>query len=447
MKSGIVGRTRVYCTACRTQHAATLERDGAMIVGRVACPVGERLVRLSSDADMYVTLRERAPIPHQCREHGDETIRVCYLDITNQCNMHCPVCYANAGPHRPPYDMPVEAAVQRAKRARRNGARSVTLIGGEPTVHPDLEALITALRQLGIRISMASNGLAFADDPGYAARLKRAGLTKVNIQFDTFRPAVHRALRGSDGIERKQEAARRVVAAGLNLGLTTTVTSLNVEETGDIVRFGLSLGPLLTTFTFRIATRAGRYEAADEVAHTDKERVLASLFESGAVPGANTDDFWPVPPFAPWRLHVHPDCGVCMVIEQRNDCVRRASELIDLAGLWQRMAACRARTGWLSRNLVPAYLILSATRRGNRLSLIRSFVEMIRRNPNRGFVFLAVADFPSREFCDLQRIGNCPAAVLTESGPVSPCWWYGWEQDSAGVPPPEQGLHGMPETL
>ena len=53
---------------------------------------------------------------------------------------------------------------------------------------------------------------------------------------------------------------------------------------------------------------------------------------------------------------------------------------------------------------------------------------MIRRNPKRGLVIVAIADFPQRDFCDLQRIGACSAAELTDEGCVSPCWWYGWER-------------------
>ena len=81
---------------------------------------------------------------------------------------------------------------------------------------------------------------------------------------------------------------------------------------------------------------------------------------------------------------------------------------------------------WLARNLLPLYYVLAETACGQRLSVLGSIVGMIRRNPRRGLVVLAVADFPRREFCDLQRVGACSAAVLTDEGRVSPCWWYGW---------------------
>jgi MoaA/NifB/PqqE/SkfB family radical SAM enzyme len=426
VRDRVIGRTRVYCTHCRMRHDATLERAADTIVGRVACPVDPRAVTLSSDADMYLALRARAPIPTDCNETGADAILVSYLDITNQCNFHCPVCYADAGDQAAPRFMSVDEAVRRADRARHGGAWSVTLVGGEPTVHPELEGIIRALRGLNMRVSMASNGVAFARNPALARSLHEAGLAKVNMQFDTFREDVHRALRGNVRIAEKQTAARNIIASGMNLGITSTVTSLNLDEVGDIVRYGLSMGPMLTTFTFRVATLAGRHEG-EPGRPVDKEQILRRLFDSHAIPGLGMDDFWPVPHFAPWRMHVHPDCGVCAALELNDGAVRRTSAFIDMAKLWKRMEDCRAGRHWLARNLLPLYTVLAATRHGKRFSLVRSITGMIRRDPRRGLVLLAVADFPREDFCDLQRTGACSAAVLTAEGRVSPCWWYGWE--------------------
>ena len=144
------------------------------------------------------------------------------------------------------------------------GAWSVSLMGGEPTVHPQLLEIIRGIReQVGLRVALASNGLLFGTDSRFAVRLKEAGLAKVNLQFDTFKEDVHQVLRGNTFVPEKITAAENIIEAGLSLGTITTVTTLNLGEMKDIVEFGLSYSPQLSTITFDAATQAGRYELDD----------------------------------------------------------------------------------------------------------------------------------------------------------------------------------------
>jgi hypothetical protein len=236
-------------------------------------------------------------------------------------------------------------------------------------------------------------------------------------------------MRGNEHIREKRLAARYIVDSGMNLGFTTTVTPLNLAEVGDIARFGLSLGPRMSTFTFRVATRAGRHELSGD-ARIDKEQVVRQLLRSDVVPGLTSGDFWPVPHFAPWRMRVHPDCGVCAVLGVEPGTVRRTADRVNMARLYERLRGHGASRNWLARNLVPLYYILSATRRSDRVSVLRSIVGTIRRSRTRGLVMLAVADFPRLDFWDEQRLSGCSAAVLTTEGRMSPCAWYGPMRDA-----------------
>jgi len=68
----------------------------------------------------------------------------------------------------------------------RLGVDKIRLTGGEPTVHPDLLAIVHGIRVAGItRISMTTNGLRLTE---LAVSLKQAGLERVNVSVDTLDP-------------------------------------------------------------------------------------------------------------------------------------------------------------------------------------------------------------------------------------------------------------------
>ncbi|MFO1464389.1 MAG: GTP 3',8-cyclase MoaA [bacterium] len=111
------------------------------------------------------------------------------LSVTDLCNLRCRYC------------MPLEGAVKREREdilnfeeiARvvavfaRLGVKSVRLTGGEPLIRKGLPRLVAMLRAIpGIEdILMTTNGILLED---FAAELKAAGLTRINVHLDTLRP-------------------------------------------------------------------------------------------------------------------------------------------------------------------------------------------------------------------------------------------------------------------
>jgi len=70
-----------------------------------------------------------------------------YLHVTYTCNLSCSHCYAQAGPNRAE-SMPVEEIARLVQAAAAAGFRKVVLTGGEPLMHPQRDALLTALAGL-----------------------------------------------------------------------------------------------------------------------------------------------------------------------------------------------------------------------------------------------------------------------------------------------------------
>ncbi|MDL2314180.1 radical SAM protein [Desulfovibrio sp. OttesenSCG-928-C14] len=203
--------------------------------------------------------------PYDCgicpahRQHGCTVL----FEITTDCNLRCPVCFASAGeaekdpgdksggPNSAQAGGPGEARAEKhlptAKALdwlrwmrEEEGEVVLQLSGGEPTLHPDLPTLVSAGAALFPAVQLNSNGLLLAADKGLAQKLKQAGLSWVFLQFDGTRDEIYRKIRGRDLLAIKEEALARCAEAALPVVLVPTlVRGVNDGNLGEILDFAL----------------------------------------------------------------------------------------------------------------------------------------------------------------------------------------------------------------
>lgn len=195
-----------------------------------------------------------------CPTHGQHTCTA-LIEITQRCNLGCPVCFADAGQsadHDPSlerigwlYDRVLEAS----------GPCNIQLSGGEPTVREDLAAIIALGRSKGFGfLQLNTNGLRLAAEENYAVHLKEAGLASIFLQFDGLSAAVHQALRGRDLRAVKEAAIRHAAAAGLGVVLVPTlVPGVNTAEVGAIIDYATSFAPTVRGVHFQPVSYFGRF--------------------------------------------------------------------------------------------------------------------------------------------------------------------------------------------
>jgi uncharacterized radical SAM superfamily Fe-S cluster-containing enzyme len=206
-----------------------------------------------------------------CPAHGQHTCTA-LIEITQRCNLHCPVCFADAGVNADPADDPSLSRIgllyERVMEA--SGACNIQLSGGEPTVRDDLAAIIALGRSTGFSfIQLNTNGLRLAADPGYAATLKEAGLASVFLQFDGLSSTTHRTLRGRDLRAVKEQALMHCRAAGLGVVLVPTlVPGINTQEVGAIIEYATRFAPTVRGVHFQPVSYFGRFPEAP--ADTDR---------------------------------------------------------------------------------------------------------------------------------------------------------------------------------
>lgn len=127
---------------------------------------------------------------------------------------------------------------------RAQGAESLGLLGGEPTLHPHLEALIRSAHEQDYgRIAICTNGSKLADEE-WLGRLLDAGLTRVALSIHSHQARIEDAITRRPGsFDEKIRAIRNLVAAQGRgrlpdgLSLNTVLHGKNVDVLEDFVAF------------------------------------------------------------------------------------------------------------------------------------------------------------------------------------------------------------------
>src|SRR5215469_3804534 len=100
-----------------------------------------------------------------------------------RCNLACKYCNEFDDFSKP---IPLETMKRRIDDLARLGTSIVTLSGGEPLLHPELDEIIAHMRKHSIIAGMITNGYLLAADR--IKRLNRAGLDHLQISIDNVMP-------------------------------------------------------------------------------------------------------------------------------------------------------------------------------------------------------------------------------------------------------------------
>src|SRR5436309_7111263 len=100
-----------------------------------------------------------------------------------RCNLSCAYCNEYDDFSKP---VPTPTMVERINRLADLGTGIITLSGGEPLLHPDLDEIIAAMRRRGVLACMITNGYLLV--PERVQRLNRAGLDHMQISIDNVKP-------------------------------------------------------------------------------------------------------------------------------------------------------------------------------------------------------------------------------------------------------------------
>jgi 7,8-dihydro-6-hydroxymethylpterin dimethyltransferase len=281
-------KTVSLCPECTAKvEAQVLEKDGKIIMEKTCPEHGFFKDVLLSDAEYYhrmmawnrdvgrgvsnPAIMDAKSCPDDCgmcNLHVSHTV-LANVDLTNRCNLSCPICFANANVqdyiYEPSYEQIVQM-LQTLRDSRPVAGRVVQFAGGEPTLHPDWFRILKKAGEMGFsHVQCATNGIKFAEDPSFAEKSREAGLHTLYLQFDGVDPALYEKIRGrKDLLDVKMKAIDNVRKAGLKIVYVPTIVGgLNDDQVPKIVQFALDTIDVSSGISFQPVAITGRIDEAE----------------------------------------------------------------------------------------------------------------------------------------------------------------------------------------
>ena len=106
-----------------------------------------------------------------------------HLIPIRRCNLSCTYCNEFDDVSKP---VNTDEMLRRVDHLARLGTTIITISGGEPLLHPELDLIIARIRKRGILAGMITNGYLLV--PERIERLNRAGLDHMQISIDNVMP-------------------------------------------------------------------------------------------------------------------------------------------------------------------------------------------------------------------------------------------------------------------
>ncbi len=382
---GLPKTTVSLCPECGRKVPAKIREDGGRVVMEKECPDhGAFRDVIWSDARMYLRAEEWAvdgygvtnpqldAPPERCPDACGlctahlSTTNLANLDLTNRCNLKCPVCFANANAagyvFEPTFDEVV--SMMKVLRAQRPvPTPAIQFAGGEPTIYPRFLDVVRKARELGFaQIQVATNGILLAHRKGFAQELVDAGMHTVYLQFDGLRESDYIAARGVKLLETKKkavEACRGTKPRPLAmLFVPTVIRTVNDDQVGPILRYAIENRDVVRGVNYQPGAFTGRIdeEARERQRYTLSDLAMDLDKQTGFIA---REDMYPVPSVTAisrliTAIHEpkmaftsHPHCGLAtfLVIDEKGN-PTPITRMVDVDGLLREMwrLADRAET-------------------------------------------------------------------------------------------------------
>lgn len=357
IQKGLPKSTTSLCPECKKVIPAHIYEEDGKVWIKKRCPVhGEYKDIYYGDVDLFLRMEKYAVdgigienpqtsikgsacpfICGLCDAHFTST-SLANVDLTNRCNLRCPICFANANSagyvYEPTYEQ-VLGMLKLLRSERPVPTPAVQFSGGEPTIHPRFFDIVRAAKEMGFaQVQVATNGILLAKE-GFCQKMADAGMDTVYLQFDGFKEETYIKARGANLLPVKMKAienCRNTKPKPLATVLVPTIVrGVNDDEVGKIVNFALENIDVIRGVNFQPVSFAGRIEETERIEgrYTTADLIRALAEQTDFL---EKEDFYPVPAGAilgelasqvlkdpKIAFTCHPHCGAATYVFKGSD--------------------------------------------------------------------------------------------------------------------------------
>jgi uncharacterized radical SAM superfamily Fe-S cluster-containing enzyme len=363
-----LGTTRSLCPACRRLVDAKIIARAGRVYFRKHCPEHGIIEDFVCSDVTYFDRHEHsqpARLPRAfgtradrgcpfdcgiCPEHEQHTC-IALVEITSNCNLKCPMCFAGSGPGGEHIDF---ATFRRMvdRYVRLEGVADVLqLSGGEPTLHPELLRMVRYACEQPIQaVMLNTNGIRLAHDEALVVELaSMRQRLEIYLQFDGFDEHTSLALRGEALVQTKLRALELLARHDLRCTLVCTVDhNTNLHEVGRVLHFGLE-HRVVRGISYQLATYCGRHLAPGDLdcRVTMPDLVKALVAQTQGLVAES--DFIPLP-------CAHPNCHMLAYLYRGDRTPVPINRILDVRPHMDLIANSIVWTPARARALVARYL-------------------------------------------------------------------------------------------
>jgi uncharacterized radical SAM superfamily Fe-S cluster-containing enzyme len=459
----VIKNTKTICPECLKVLDATIFEDDGKVYIKKECPEHGFFQELYwSDYEQYLRAEKLRydgeglsnprtktvnGCPYDCGicpEHKSHTA-LAIIDVTNRCNLKCPVCFANAAAAGYVYEPTKEEITGMVENLRANQpvpANALQFSGGEPTIRNDLFELVRKAKELGIRhVEVNTNGIRLSQSVDYCRELKAAGVSTIYLQFDGLKREVYKFIRGVDLLDTKMKAIENLRQAGFDsvVLVVTLIKGVNDTQLGDVINFAVQNFDVIRCINVQPVSLCGRLPQKER----DKMRItipdFMQLVEDQTKGEIKVSDFYPVPTVVPVSKAVgamqgkryveftaHPHCGMATYLFVENGKIIPITRYANVDKFVGTMKKVYENASKGSKN--KAKLRLVGAMRHVKFSFLRKYLLRVFTEGNyqslgdlqRKAILLSAMHFMDPYNFDLERVQRCVIHYAVPDGRIIP---------------------------
>lgn len=470
-------KTKSLCPECmEVIEAEVVEENGKVLIKKECQKHGKFEDVYWSDVELYKRFEKFAEIgdgvenprtkeqrgcPFDCGicpNHKSHTV-LGIIDVTNRCNLRCPICFANAAAAGYVYEPTFEQIKEMLKNLRANKPTpppAVQLSGGEPTIRDDLPDIIRAAKEAGFwHVEVNTNGIRLAQDLDFVKQLREAGVSTLYLQFDGVTPEPTIKARGVDILPLKFKAIENCRKAGLTsiVLVVTLVKGVNDNQLGDIIRFAAKNKDIVRCVNVQPVSFAGR------ISQEERKRWRITIPDFMKAVEQQTDgqikasDFYPVPftvpisrftsaysgrEFVKFTCHEHCGAATYVFVEDGNIIpVTRFVDVEKLFRLLDKYAAELKEGGFAAKAKILAKMVkdvpgtIDVSKAPKGLNLPKIILKVLSTGSYSALmefheraILIACMHFFDGYNADLERLERCGIHYATPDGRIIPFCSY-----------------------
>ncbi|HUO42587.1 MAG TPA: radical SAM protein [Methylomirabilota bacterium] len=463
MSEKLLKEVSSICPECHAVIPAKLSQEAGMVLMHKSCPHhGDFQDLYWSDFDQWERARKYAVLgdglenprtqtvkgcPYDCgicKNHKSQTI-LSIIDVTNRCNLRCPICFANAASAGYEYELnldTIKGIIDNLSENKPVSVKALQLSGGEPTLRNDLPDIVEYAHARGIHhVEVNTNGVRIANDMPFLKRLKDADVSSFYLQFDGVTPDPYLVTRGVDLLPTKLKAIENLKSLGHDSAIlvVTLVKGVNDDQLGRIINFAARNHDVIRCVNVQPVSITGRIDRNKLAEYRITIPDFMRLVEEQTNGQILQSDFLPVPFVVPFARAVgalkgtrypeftmHEHCGMATFIFVEDGRITPITRYADVEAFMSSMndVAELAKAGHTIR---AKFKMVQSLKHLN-LKVVRPLVSGVIREGTydalgqlmRKVIMIGAMHFMDPYNFDLERVQRCGIHYGLPDGRIIP---------------------------